>query len=148
MIDWLHDMAPHWIWLSLGVLLMAVEIIAPGFFLIWLGIAAIVVGVLAWLLPIGVAIQLGLFALCSFLVLYGARRWLRDNPIASGDPLLNHRAARHVGKTLTLVTAIENGRGRAKVGDGEWLVQGQDSAKGSKVRVTDCQGTILIVESV
>ncbi|WP_033073960.1 NfeD family protein [Sphingopyxis sp. MWB1] len=139
-------MAPHWLWLSLGVLLVAIEILVPGFFLIWLGTAAIITGALVWVLPLAIPAQLGLFAVLSFIVLYGARHWLRDNPINSSDPHLNQRAGRLVGEILTVTKAIEDGRGRAKVGDGEWPVCGPDAAAGSKVRVVTADGGVLGVE--
>lgn len=141
-------LAPHWFWLSLGVLLAAAEIVAPGFFLIWLGAAAIVTGVIAWVVPLSMPMQLGIFALLSFVALYGARRWLKANPITSSDPNLNDRTARLIGEVLTLVTAIENGRGRARVGDGEWPVRGPDAPAGAKVRVTGADGGTLLVEAV
>src|SRR3546814_9097918 len=77
MPEWLTSMEPHWMWLSVGVLLAAAEIVAPGFFLIWIGAAAIVTGVVAWLVPIGVPVQLGAFAVLAVIILYGARRWLK-----------------------------------------------------------------------
>ena len=40
-MDSLSNMDPNWFWLSAGVLMAAAEIIAPGFFLMWLGVAAI-----------------------------------------------------------------------------------------------------------
>jgi len=147
MPDWLNNMAPHWAWLTIGVLLCAAEIVAPGFFLVWLGVAAIATGVLAFLLPVGVPMQLGIFAVLAFIALYGARRWLKANPIESTDPLLNQRGGRLVGEVLTLVTAIENGRGRAKVGDGEWPVRGPDTAAGTRVRVISADGGVLVVEA-
>ncbi len=147
MTEWLNNMAPHWAWLTVGVLLCAAEIIAPGFFLVWLGVAAIATGVLAFLLPIGVPMQLGVFAVLAFIALYGARRWLKANPIVSSDPLLNQRGGRLIGEVLTLVTAIENGRGRARVGDGEWPVRGPDAAEGTKVLVVSADGGVLVVEA-
>ena len=146
MPDWLSNMSPHWAWLTIGVLLCAAEIVAPGFFLVWLGVAAIATGVLAFLLPIAVPMQLGVFAVLAFIALYSARRWLKNNPIVSTDPLLNQRGGRLIGEVLTLVTAIENGRGRAKVGDGEWPVRGPDAAEGTKVRVVSADGGVLVVE--
>lgn len=148
MPDWLSNMSPHWAWLTIGVLLCAAEIVAQGFFLVWLGVAAIATGVLTFLLPVGVPMQLGIFAVLAFIALYGARRWLKANPIESTDPLLNQRGGRLVGEVLTLVTAIENGRGRAKVGDGEWPVRGPDTAAGTRVRVISADGGVLVVEAV
>ena len=146
MPDWLSNMSPHWAWLTIGVLLCAAEIVAPGFFLVWLGVAAIATGVLAFLLPVGVPMQLGIFAVLAFIALYGARRWLKANPIESTDPHLNQRGERLVGEVLTVTKAIEDGRGRARVGDGEWPVRGPDAAEGTKVRVVSADGNVLVVE--
>jgi membrane protein implicated in regulation of membrane protease activity len=146
MPDWISNMEPHWAWLSIGVLLAAAEIVAPGFFLVWLGAAAIVTGIVAWIVPIGVPIQLAIFAVLAIVALYGGRKWLRDNPITTTDPLLNQRGGRLVGEVLTVTKAIEDGRGRAKVGDGEWPVRGPDTAEGSKVRVVSADGSVLVVE--
>ncbi len=147
MSDWLTNLDPHWAWLSLGVLLAAAEIVAPGFFLIWLGAAAIVTGAIAWVVPLTIPLQLGIFAILSFIALYGARRWLKANPITTTDPHLNQRGARLVGEVLTITKAIEDGRGRAKVGDGEWPVHGPDVAEGAKVRVISADGGVLVVEA-
>ena len=146
MPDFIANMEPHWAWLSLGVLLVAAEIVAPGFFLIWIGAAAIVTGVLAWVLPLSIPLQLGIFAILSFVALYGGRRWLKANPITTADPNLNQRGNRLVGEVLMVTKAIEDGRGRAKVGDGEWPVRGPDIAEGSKVRVVSADGGVLLVE--
>ena len=146
MPDWISNMEPHWAWLSIGVLLAAAEIVAPGFFLVWLGAAAIVTGIVAWIIPIGVPVQLAIFAVLAIVALYAGRKWLRDNPITTTDPLLNQRGGRLVGEVLTVTKAIEDGRGRAKVGDGEWPVRGPDTAEGSKVRVVSADGGVLVVE--
>ena len=147
MPDFLSEMDPHWVWLSVGVLLVAAEIVAPGFFLIWIGAAAIVTGVLAWVLPLGIPLQLGIFAVLAIVALYGGRRWLKANPITTTDPNLNQRGHRLIGEVLAVTRAIEDGRGRAKVGDGEWPVHGPDAAEGTKVRVVSADGGVLVVEA-
>lgn len=146
MTDWLQSLDPHWAWLSLGVLLVALEILVPGFFLMWLGLAAVITGIIAWIVAPDIPVQLGIFAVLSMIALYGSRQWLNKNPIESSDPLLNQRGQRMVGDIITLTQAIENGRGRARVGDGEWPVRGPDAAEGSKVRITGVDGGTLIVE--
>lgn len=146
MPDWLQSMAPHWAWFSLGVALIALEILAPGFFMVWLGLAALATGVIAWIFAPILPVQLGLFALLALAVLYGARRWLDKNPIQTSDPFLNQRGQRLIGDVVTLTEAIENGRGRAKVADGEWPVRGPDAAAGTKVRISGLDGGTLLVE--
>src|SRR3546814_8357936 len=92
-------MEPHWAWLSLGVLLAAAEIVAPGFFLIWVGAAAVVTGVIAWVVPLSVPLQLGIFAALSFVALYGGRRWMKANPITTTD-----RSEEHTSELQSLMS--------------------------------------------
>lgn len=146
MNGWLEGADPHWFWLSLGLGLGVLEMLLPGFFLIWLAGAAIVTGLVVWVLPIGFVAQVGLFALLAIGAVIAARRYVRDHPIESADPLLNQRGARLIGEVVTLVTAIEDGRGRARIGDGEWPVRGPDAAAGAKVRVVSAEGGMLVVE--
>lgn len=146
MPHWVEGLDPHWAWLSLGVLLVALEILVPGFFMIWLGLAALATGVVAWIFAPSVPIQLGVFAILSLVALFGARTWLNRNPIESSDPLLNQRGSRLIGEVVMLTQAIENGRGRAKVGDSEWAVRGPDAAQFAKVRIIGVDGGTLLVE--
>lgn len=144
--EWLSTLEQHWFWLSLGFVLGAIEMIAPGFFLMWLGLAAIIVGVLTWALPISLPLQVALFAILSVLTVYAGKKFLKDNPIESDDPNLNNRGARLTGEIVTVVEAIADGRGRVKVGDTEWNARGTDAAAGARVRVTGADGAVLLVE--
>ena len=148
MTEWLGNFTGHWFWLSLGVVLAAAEIVAPGFFLIWLAVAAIITGLLAWVIPIPAALQVGLFAVIAVAAVYAGRRWFKMNPIESDDPNLNDRGARLIGELVTVVEAIDGGQGRVKVGDSVWSARGPDTPVGSRVRVTGSNGSILSVESL
>ena len=147
-MDWLGNIDTHLFWLTLGLILGAAEIIAPGFFLMWLGLAAFVTGIVAWAVPISTPGEVILFAALAVATVYGARRWLMQNPIVSDDPLLNDRGGRMIGEVVTVVEAITDGRGRVKVGDTVWSAKGTDAAVGSKVRITGAQGSVLMVEGV
>jgi inner membrane protein len=146
--DWLSSLEPHWFWLSVGVALGVIEMLAPGFFLMWLGLAAIIVGMITWALPISLPFQVGLFAVLSILTVYAGKKFLKDNPIESEDPALNDRSARLKGEIVTVVEAISDGRGRVKLGDSDWNVRGADAPVGAKVRVTGADGAVLLVEAV
>jgi inner membrane protein len=148
MIEWLNTLEPHWFWLLVGVLLGAAEILVPGFFLIWFAVAAIITGMLTFLLPISVAIQTGLFAVLAVGAVYAGRRWLSSNPIISSDPKLNNRGARLTGEIVTVVEAINHGTGRVKVGDSVWSARGVDADVGDRVQVTGADGAVLLVEGV
>jgi inner membrane protein len=142
------SLSPQWFWLSLGVLLAAAEIVAPGFFLIWLALAAFATGLLAFVLPIAFPLQVGLFAVLSVVAVYGARRWLVKNPIVSDDPLLNHRGGRMIGEIVTVAEAIRDGNGRVKFGDSVWSAKGPDLLVGSRARIVSADGSVLTVEGV
>jgi inner membrane protein len=147
-MDWIATLETHWFWLTLGLVLGAAEIVAPGFFLMWLGMAAFVTGIIAWALPISMPAEVIIFAALAIATVYGARRWIVQNPITSSDPLLNDRGGRMVGEVVTVIEAIAEGQGRVKVGDSVWSAKGPETPVGSKVRITGAQGSVLTVEGV
>ena len=146
MVDWINTLDSHWFWLIIGGLLGIAEILIPGFFLIWLSVAAIVTGIAAFVLPISMTVQMALFAILAVAAVYTGRRWFALNPIESSDPNLNDRGARLIGENVVVVEAIEGGRGRVKVGDSVWIAKGADAPAGTRVRVTGSEGSALNVE--
>ena len=146
MIDWINALDSHWLWLIVGALLGIAEILIPGFFLIWLSVAAIITGIVGFLLPIPMAAQMALFAVLAIAAVYSGRRWFAMNPIESSDPNLNDRGARLIGESVVVVEAIIGGRGRVKVGDGVWIAKGADAAVGARVRITGSDGATLNVD--
>jgi membrane protein implicated in regulation of membrane protease activity len=147
-MDWFNGLEAHWVWLTLGVLLAGLEMLAPGVYLIWLAIAALITGVLTGLLHLSLPVQVIDFVFLSLIAVFSARRFLRESPIVSADPLLNRRGARLVGETAVVVQAIEHGSGRVHVGDSEWNARGPDVAAGERVRITGNDGVTLLVEPV
>ncbi|HLV07770.1 MAG TPA: NfeD family protein [Croceibacterium sp.] len=145
-MDWFGGLDAHWIWLTLGVILAGLELLLPGIYLIWLALAAIITGVLTLVLDLSVPAQVIDFVFLSLIIAFSAKRFLRDKPIVSADPLLNRRGARLVGETAVVVQAIEHGSGRVKLGDSEWIARGPDMAAGERVRVNGSEGAVLLVE--
>lgn len=137
---------PHWGWLIAGLILGIAEMVVPGVFLVWLGLAAVVTGLATLAFGLGTAAQFVIFAMAALASVYAGRRFLKDNPIESTDPLLNDRAARLIGQTVLVVEPIEGGEGRVKVGDGVWIARGPDTPPGARVRVTGAEGATLLVE--
>jgi inner membrane protein len=148
MAEWLDSISTHWFWLSLGLVLGVAEMVAPGFFLMWLGLAALIVGMLDYFLPIAVPFQVAMFAILSVLTVFAGKKFLQQNPIETDDPKLNDRGARLTGEIVTVVEAIADGNGRVKVGDSVWSARGADAAVGARVRVTGADGAVLLVEGV
>ena len=145
-MDWLETLDPNWGWLALGLVLAIAEMAIPGVFLIWLAGAALITGVVSWVVPIGVPLQIMLFAVLAIVSVFAGKRYLRDNPIAAADPMMNDRGARLVGESVVVTHVIEGGTGRVKLGDSEWLVRGPDAEPGTRMRVTGHDGAVLLVE--
>ncbi|NIJ17177.1 hypothetical protein FHS54_002166 [Sphingobium vermicomposti] len=146
MMDWLGMLDDHWGWLVFAALLGVAEVMIPGVFLIWVALAAAVTGLIALAVPLSVPVQFLIFAGLCLIAVWGGRRWYAANPVNSQDPLLNDRTARLIGEVITVVEAIDNGRGRVKVGDSVWSCRGPDAPAGSRVRVIGADASVLQVE--
>ena len=145
-MDWLEGLEPHWVWMVLGLVLAALELVVPGVYLIWLAVAALVTGLLTFAFDLSLPMQVIDFVFLSLIAAYSARRLLRDRPIESSDPLLNRRMDRMVGQTGVVTIAIEHGSGRVHVGDSDWIASGPDIASGERVRIIGSEGGTLKVE--
>jgi len=145
-MDFLEGIDSGWLWTIGGVLLLIAEIIAPGVFLVWIGIAAIVTGIFALLFGIGVAGQLGLFALYAVLAVMAGRRFYAVKGVEHSGPGLNNPSARLIGRRVVVVQPVDENSGRVRVGDSEWSARGGPAEPGQKVRITAVEGNCLIVE--
>lgn len=143
----MNDIDPGWIWLIGGVLLLIMEVIAPGFFLVFIGAAAMATGLFTVLFDLGTSAQLALFALYAVVAVLVGRRAYANRTADSSDPLLNDRAARLVGKVVTVVATVDEHNGRVRVGDSEWSARGGPAAVGERVRITGVEGNCLTVEA-
>lgn len=137
-----------WTWLVAGGLLLVAEMLAPGVFLIWFGIAALVVGVLHLFLPLAWQIEVLLFAALSVVLVVVARPWLKKRQdLQSDQPNLNARTRDYVGRSYVLEGPIVNGRGRLRIDDALWEVEGPDLPAGARVKVSGTDGMRLKVEA-
>ena len=140
-------LADHWLWLILGCILVSAELLVPGYFMMWIGGAALVTGFATALLPLGDAVQIGMFSVVAIAAVYVGRRFFSLNA-SSADSNLNNRAARMIGATGTVVEAIDAGRGRVKIGDSVWNASGADTAIGTKVRITGLDAGTVQIEAI
>jgi membrane protein implicated in regulation of membrane protease activity len=146
MMNGLEGFDAHWVWIAIGLILAALEMLVPGVYLIWLAIAAIITGLLTLGIGLGLPAQVVVFVSLSLIAAFSAKRFLRDSPIESSDPLLNQRGTRLIGENALVTQAIVGGSGRVKYGDSEWIARGPDIGEGERVRITGSDGTILMVE--
>ena len=134
-------------WWLLALLLIAAELVAPGYFLLWIGLAAGLMGLVMLAVPnLVFIVQAILFALLSIAVCLVYWKFIRPSAELRDDqPLLNRKGDRMIGRRVVVVDAIINGRGKVTVGDSAWLAEGDDCAVGTAVKVVAVNGTSLQV---
>jgi inner membrane protein len=138
----------EWLWLIGGVVLLIAELIAPGFFLVFIGGAALATGLATLLVGLPVAAQLALFAAIAFLsARIGGRYAYSYRYDYSSDPLLNNRIGRLLGRVVVVVEPVDSNGGRVRVGDSVWSARGGPAAVGDRVRIVDVDGNCLKVEA-
>jgi len=138
-----------WYWWVLAVFLLAVEILAPGFFFLWLSLSGFVVGTVLYLAPAtSLEIQLLFFSSLSIFSIFIWRRYGAQHQTETDHPLLNKRGAQYIGRTFSLIEPIKNGRGKIKVDDSIWRVEGEDCSLETQVEVTAVNGTLFEVKLI
>jgi len=135
-----------WNWLVFGIILMALEIAAPGVFLFWLGLAALLVGLLSFVIHPSWEIQLLMFAVLAVAAVPLWLRLARSNSYAStSHPFLNKRADALIGRVFTLEKPIIDGHGTVRIDDTVWRVAGPDTPAGNRVKIVQADGASLTV---
>jgi membrane protein implicated in regulation of membrane protease activity len=138
----------EWNWFTAGGLLLVLEVLAPGVFMLWLGLAALVVGGISVFVDWNWQAQFVAFAVFSVAAVPLWRRLAMQGKSATDQPFLNRRAEALVGRIFTLEKPIVNGSGTLGVDDTVWRINGADVAAGSRVKVTRVDGPELHVERV
>jgi inner membrane protein len=136
-----------WNWLILGIALMVLELLAPGIFLFWLGLAALVTGLLSFAIDVSWQLQILAFAL---LTIAAVPLWRRFSVRRTNDnsPFLNRRNEALIGREMTLERPIQDGIGTINIDDTVWRVSGPDAPAGSRVRIVAADGASLTVARV
>ena len=148
MIDVIRSLGA-WSWIILGGILLAVELIAPGTFILWLGVSAILVGLISFVIDWNwqeQAVGFVILAVASLVMWWRLIRPARRDEDASDQPFLNRRAQGFVGREFTLEKPIVDGAGTVRIGDTVWRVTGPDCAAGSRIRIARAEGATLFVE--
>lgn len=135
-----------WNWMILAAILFVLELIAPGIFFMWFGLAAAVTGLIMFRYDMGWQWQLVWFGGLSLAAVLAANKYLRKHPLESDQPLLNQRAAKLIGQSFDLVDPIVNGRGSIHSGDTIWRVVGPELPAGTRIKVVGVDGPLLKVE--
>lgn len=143
----LLDHLQFWHWWVLGLMLIVVELLAPGAFFLWFGAAAGLTGFILLVLPaLDWHYQLLAFAVLAVVAVIVGRSVMRRQNRLRAPGSLNRRGEQYVGRVFTVEQAIVNGRGSIRVDDSIWRAEGPDTAAGESVRVVKAGSSVLRVE--
>lgn len=145
----MESIPDYQIWLTLGALLMVLEILTPGVFFMWIGFGAFITGALSFLLPDAGFVWLGpVFAALSVVSVLIGRKLIKPEQKVKTD--LNNRGSRYIGKHYQVAEPFENGRGKIKVDDTLWMAESKEASipYDATVKVVGTDGTFLKVECV
>ena len=146
MLAWIVSLGA-WNWFILAAVLLLLEVLAPGMFMLWLGLSAIVVGIVSSAVVWSWQSQLIAFAVFAIASVPAWRHFARKVEKPTQSPFLNRRADGYVGRVFTLETPIVDGFGTVRIDDTVWRVMGPDCPAGSRVKVTRADGANLTVEA-
>jgi len=137
-----------WNWLILAAVFFVIELVAPGSFMLWLGLSALLVGIISLLVNWAWQYQLVAFAVFTLASIPLWRRLARRVEKTVDQPFLNRRADAFVGREFTLEKPIVSGNGTVKIDDTIWRLAGPDCAGGSRVKVVRADAATLVVEPI
>lgn len=135
-------------WLIFGVILLTLEVLTGTTYILWPAVAALIVGILVFILPLSWEMQFLLFFLIGTVLLFAGHKYFQPM-MKGGEPSdLNDRARSMVGRRVKAVTNFETGRGRVQVGDTQWqaMMEKGDAAIGDEMTIVAVEGTTLKVE--
>ena len=140
------DGLTYWHWWLLAAVLIAIEMLAPGAFFLWLGVAAVVTGLAAFLLAgMGWEYQALIFAVSAMLAIWGSRAWFAKHRTTCVRPNLNRRGAEYVGRRFVLADPIVEGSGKLLIDGIVWRIVGEDLPAGTTISVAAVDGALLQV---
>ena len=146
MLEWIVSLG-SWNWFILAALLLLIEILAPGMFMLWLGLSAILVGIISSAVVWSWQAQLIAFAVFAIAAVPAWRHFARKVEKPAESPFLNRRAEGYVGREFTLDKPIVGGVCTIRIDDTVWRVTGPDVPAGSRVRIARAEGAALMVEA-
>jgi hypothetical protein len=135
-----------WHWLIAAAIFFVLELVAPGAFMLWLGLSSLLIGLISYFVAWPWQYQLVAFAVFAILAIPLWRRAARGVEKPTDQPFLNRRTDAFVGREFTLEKPIVGGNGTVKIDDTIWRLAGPDVPGGSRVKVVRAEAATLVVE--
>ncbi len=139
-----------WIWGIFGLVLLSAELATGTLYILWFGLAALIISGLLWLYPaISLGVQLMLFASLSLSTLLIWKKFERQQPASR----LGQAQGEEIGRTGQIVVAVSPEQcGRIRFAQGvmgskEWTaISSQQLTVGEEAEITSIEGNALRVK--
>lgn len=140
----------YWHWLVLGLLLIVAEIFVPSFTILWFGLGALVVGVLALMVKISFSVQVLLWTISSVLFTVLWFKLLKPKmEDRNNSGLARESAIGEAGQVIKLPAGQTNGKLRFTtpiLGEDEWEFNcDTEVALGDRLHIKEISGNVLVV---
>ncbi len=148
MIEFLNETILWWHWIVFGIALLIWDMSMGTFFILGLGVAAIIVGILDTFLDTSFTIELTIWMILSILAITAWFKWFREEPVTDSGQS-NYRL-----DTLGVVMEDIQPHSRGKVtfdtpvlGNTSWhAISKVDIDKGTRVKIVQINGQLIEVE--
>lgn len=126
------------IWLLSGVIGVGLELILPGFIIIFFGCGAILTGIADWIFPsLPIEVQLVIFLVSSIILLLLFRKMLQKKFFNKATESDDELADEYIGKLAIALTDFQNGRGEVEFKGSKWdALANEEIQKGDTVIIT------------
>ncbi|NVD07245.1 NfeD family protein [Vibrio sp. JPW-9-11-11] len=139
----------YWHWLALGLLLLAGELLGTAGYLLWLGLSAMLIGILMTLIPISWQLQwvaFGVFSLTTTWLWW--RRQYQSDTESDAHRQLNQKSKQLIGQQFILDEDFPAGKGRVKVGDTTWTARSDRGIEaGTLIEIIEVNGIVLTIKA-
>jgi len=147
MISYLDTSVLWWYWIVVGLILLILEMNTGTFVILGLGVAAVVVGLLDYAIPMTFMNQILIWIVLSLFSLWAWKRWVKIEDVSdSGQSNYN------LDTLGTVIEAIEpHNRGKVTfdtpvLGNTSWTATSTQSiAKDARVKIVDIHGQLIEV---
>lgn len=142
-----------WVWMVGGIGLILAELVVPSFFVVWFGLGALLVGLLALLAPnLSLTVQLAIWTAASLAMVM---LWFKVFKPGFHKTRIGTATGEVVGEIGLLVNAVapfERGKVRFQrpvLGSEEWVCMADTPiAAGERVKVVAVEGSFLTVSKI
>ncbi|MCL2523539.1 MAG: NfeD family protein [Betaproteobacteria bacterium] len=139
-----------WYWVVGGLFLILAELLVPSFFILWFGLGALAVGLLALAFDLSLPAQLATWTLASLAMVWLWFKVFKHSFHKTRIGTADGEVMGEIGLLVSAVAPFERGKVRFQrplLGTDEWACRAESSiAAGERVRVTGIEGSFLKVD--